>query len=86
MWRYPAPVRDGRKQALLLHRERGDAQAGAIGCRPDARVLRAPPGNRLEALKGDRDGQYSITVNDQYRLCFRWTEAGPEDVEIVDYH
>ncbi|MEW6488725.1 MAG: type II toxin-antitoxin system RelE/ParE family toxin [Thermodesulfobacteriota bacterium] len=48
--------------------------------------LRAPPGNRLEALKGDRDGQYSIRVNDQYRLCFRWTEAGPEDVEIVDYH
>ena len=48
--------------------------------------LRAPPGNRLEALKGDRAGQYSIRVNDQFRLCFRWTETGPEDVEIVDYH
>lgn len=48
--------------------------------------LRAPPGNRLEALKGKRAGQYSIRVNDQFRLCFRWTEAGPEDVEIVDYH
>ena len=48
--------------------------------------LRSPPGNRLEALKGDRTGQYSIRVNDQFRLCFRWTEAGPEDVEIVDYH
>ena len=48
--------------------------------------LRAPPGNRLEALKGDRAGQHSIRVNDQFRLCFRWTEAGPEDVEIVDYH
>lgn len=48
--------------------------------------LRAPPGNRLEALKGDRRGQHSIRINDQYRVCFRWTEAGPADVEIVDYH
>ena len=48
--------------------------------------LRAPPGNRLEALKGDRAGRYSIRVNDRFRVCFRWTEAGPEDVEIVDYH
>jgi proteic killer suppression protein len=48
--------------------------------------LRVPPGNRLEALKGDRVGQHSIRVNDQYRLCFRWTTAGAEDVEIVDYH
>lgn len=48
--------------------------------------LRIPPGNRLEALEGDRAGQYSIRVNDQYRVCFVWTEAGPHDVEIVDYH
>lgn len=48
--------------------------------------LRAPPGNRLEALKGDRKGQFSIRVNDQYRLCFRWTPEGPIDVELVDYH
>ena len=48
--------------------------------------LRVPPGNRLETLKGDRAGQYSIRVNDQFRICFRWTQAGPEDVEIVDYH
>ena len=48
--------------------------------------LRVPPGNRLEALKGDRKGQMSIRINDQWRLCFRWTEAGPADVEIVDYH
>ncbi|MGH8133645.1 MAG: type II toxin-antitoxin system RelE/ParE family toxin [Steroidobacteraceae bacterium] len=48
--------------------------------------LRSPPGNRLEALKGDREGQFSIRVNDQWRICFRWTSAGPEDVEIVDYH
>lgn len=48
--------------------------------------LRIPPGNRLEALKGNRAGQYSIRINDQFRICFRWTVAGAEDVEIVDYH
>ena len=48
--------------------------------------LRIPPGNRLEALRRDRAGQHSIRVNDQFRVCFRWTDAGPEDVEIVDYH
>lgn len=48
--------------------------------------LRSPPGNRLEALQGNRSGQYSIRINDQFRVCFRWTESGPGDVEIVDYH
>jgi len=48
--------------------------------------LRVPPGNRLEPLRGDRAGQHSIRINDQYRVCFRWTAAGAEDVEIVDYH
>ncbi len=48
--------------------------------------LKAPPGNRLEPLKGDRKGQHSIRINDQYRLCFRWTDDGAEDVEICDYH
>lgn len=48
--------------------------------------LRAPPRNRLEKLRGDRRGQHSIRINEQYRVCFRWTERGPEDVEIVDYH
>lgn len=48
--------------------------------------LRVPPGNRLEKLRGDRANTYSIRVNDQWRICFRWTSAGPEDVEIVDYH
>lgn len=48
--------------------------------------LRAPPANRLEALKGDRKGQHSIRINDQWRICFRWTAAGPADVDIVDYH
>jgi proteic killer suppression protein len=47
--------------------------------------LRSPPGNRLEGLQGSCAGQYSIRVNDQFRLCFRWTAAGAEDVEIVDY-
>lgn len=46
----------------------------------------APPGNRLEALSGNRLGQFSIRINDQWRICFRWTERGSEDVEIVDYH
>ena len=48
--------------------------------------LRVPPGNRLEALKGDRAGQHSVRVNDKFRICFRWTREGPEGVEIVDYH
>jgi proteic killer suppression protein len=48
--------------------------------------MRAPPGNRLEALSGNRAGQWSVRINDQYRLCFRWGDDGPHDVEIVDYH
>ena len=48
--------------------------------------LKVPPGNRLEALKGNRKGQMSIRIRDQWRVCFRWTESGPVDVEIVDYH
>jgi toxin HigB-1 len=48
--------------------------------------LRIPPGNRLEALRGDRAGQHSIRINERYRICFRWTTAGPAGVEIVDYH
>ncbi len=48
--------------------------------------IRVPPGNRLEALAGDRQEQYSIRINDQYRICFLWTDTGPDSVEIVDYH
>lgn len=48
--------------------------------------LRVPPKNRLEALKGDRKGEHSLRINDQYRICFVWTERGPAEVEIVDYH
>lgn len=49
-------------------------------------TLRVPPGNRLEALKGSRRGQWSIRINDQWRICFTWSEKGAENVEIVDYH
>jgi proteic killer suppression protein len=55
-------------------------QAGELG------DLRVPPGNRLEALRGDRQGHHGIRINNQYRICFRWTGSGPEEVEIVDYH
>ena len=48
--------------------------------------MRSPPGNRLEALRGDRAGQWSVRINDQWRLCFVWTDSGPDQVEIVDYH
>lgn len=58
----------------------------ALDAAEDLGDLRIPPGNRLEALRGDRLGQYSIRINDQYRVCFVWTDAGPTDVEIVDYH
>ncbi|PPJ45081.1 Killer protein [Rhizobium sp. KAs_5_22] len=52
----------------------------------DLNDLRSPPGNRLEKLSGDRQGQHSIRINSQWRICFVWTEAGPQDVEITDYH
>ncbi|MGV1872813.1 type II toxin-antitoxin system RelE/ParE family toxin [Agrobacterium rosae] len=52
----------------------------------DLEDLRSPPGNRLEALKGNRVGQHSIRINDQWRICFIWKDGGAEDVEIVDYH
>ena len=57
-----------------------------LGIAGNLEDLRIPPGNRLEALKGGRAGQYSIRINQQWRVCFRWTEGGAEDVEIVDYH
>ena len=59
---------------------------GYLDAATDLNDLRAPPGNRLEALIKDRAGQHSIRVNDQFRVCFIWTEEGPKDVEITDYH
>lgn len=52
----------------------------------ELRDLRSPPGNRLEQLRGDRAGQHSVRINDQWRICFVWTDSGPTQVEIVDYH
>ncbi|MBD1586345.1 type II toxin-antitoxin system RelE/ParE family toxin [Pseudomonas typographi] len=60
-----------------------------LGMLDSAKVLqdlKSPPGNRLEALQGDRTGQHSIRINDQWRVCFIWTDNGPENVEIADYH
>lgn len=67
-------------QAVALRKLRLLNQAKVLG------DLRAPPGNRLEALRGERAGQHSVRINDQWRICFVWSEGGPADVEIVDYH
>lgn len=73
--RLPADI-----QAVALRKLRMLNQARALS------DLRVPPGNRLEALKGNRAGQQSVRINDQWRICFRWEDGGPSDVEIVDYH
>ncbi|MCK8476927.1 type II toxin-antitoxin system RelE/ParE family toxin [Microbacterium sp. SSW1-7] len=81
MWRRErVPSVDPRILSVALRKLRQVGSAESID------DLRLPPGNRLEALKGDRAGQYSIRVNDQWRICFVWTDAGPEEVEIVEYH
>lgn len=81
LWRRErVPSLDPRIQRVALRKLR---QVGAAASLDD---LRVPPGNRLEALKGDRSGQHGIRINDQWRICFVWTAAGPEEVEIVDYH
>ena len=74
-----------RRFPVVLHRGmlRKLVQLDAITALDE---LRVPPGNRLEKLKGDRAGQYSIRVNDQWRVCFRWRDGAPQDVAIVDYH
>jgi len=59
---------------------------GQLDAATQLRDMAAPPGNRLEALQGNRKGQHSIRINDQWRVCFVWTDDGPKDVEIVDYH
>jgi toxin HigB-1 len=72
--RFRAIERQARRKLLYLHRARV------------VQDLSAPPGNRLEALKGDRRGQLSIRINDQWRICFTWRDGDAHDVEIVDYH
>ena len=70
----PAIQRSARRKLLALH------------AATELRQMAVPPGNRLETLKGNRKGQYSIRINDQWRICFRWQSANAHDVEIVDYH
>lgn len=72
--RFRAIERQARRKLVYLH------GAGSLN------DLRSPPGNRLEALKGDRQGQHSIRINDQWRICFVWRDGGAEAVEIVDCH
>ena len=72
--RFRSIERIARRKLLVLHR------ATSLG------DLRVPPGNRLEALKGDRRGRHSIRINDQWRICFEWAQGDAYDVEIVDYH
>ncbi len=67
-------------------RERGSRKLILLNAVEDLRELRAPPGNRLEKLKGDRAGQHSIRINDQWRICFIWREGNAYEVEITDYH
>ncbi len=71
---FRAIERPARRKLLYLHRAQ------------NLRDLMVPPGNRLEALKGDRKGEHSIRINDQWRICFRWLNGHAHDVEIVDYH
>ena len=71
---YRAIERVARRKLLYLHQAQRLAE------------LKVPPGNRLEVLKGDRKGQHSIRINDQWRICFRWKDGDVLDVEIVDYH
>ncbi|WNC11191.1 type II toxin-antitoxin system RelE/ParE family toxin [Pseudomonas coleopterorum] len=63
-----------------------ERKLAALDAANELRDLRSPPGNRLHSLEGDRRGQHSISINMQWRICFTWTEIGPENVEIVDYH
>jgi proteic killer suppression protein len=70
----PAIQRSARRKLLALH------------AATELRQMAVPPGNRLEALKGERKGRHSIRINDQWRICFRWENANAHEVEIVDYH
>jgi proteic killer suppression protein len=88
-------IADGDTESLARGRRVGRFQAFEAVARRKLRQLeiaghlddlRVPPGNRLEPLKGDRQGQHSMRINDRYRVCFVWTEGGPAEVEIVDYH
>lgn len=72
---FPADLVHRAQQLIIL-----------LNAAADIKDLRSPPGNRLEALSGNRDGQYSIRINQQWRICFVWSDGGADEVEIVDYH
>ena len=84
---YAAALWDG-ESSRRLHpiKKQALCRLDALNAAVTLADLRAVPGYRLEALRGDRKGQYSIRINDQFRVCFVWTKDGPRDVEIVDYH
>lgn len=75
-----------RKIVPVALRQKAIDKLTLLDAAASLRQLQVPPGNRLEALRGNRAGQHAIRINDQYRICFRWTESGAVDVEIVDYH
>lgn len=73
--KYPNEIQKKARQKLIM-----------LASATEVEDLRVPPGNRLHKLAGDREGQYSISINDQWRICFLWNESNVKDVEIVDYH
>lgn len=78
---------EGKRVSRFVQIERvATRKLQQLECANSLEFLRSPPGNRLEALHGNRQGQHSIRINDQYRLCFIWSDTGVRDVEIVDYH
>lgn len=76
----------GKSKRFALIRSVAERKLAQLEAAVTLDFLRSPPGNRLEALKGNRLGQHSIRINDQWRVCFVWTDQGPQSVEIVDYH
>ena len=86
MLRYASPIQPETGKAIVNIEAVARRKLVQLNAAATLDFLRAPPGNRLEALRGDRAGQHSIRINDQFRVCFVWTERGPKDVEIVDYH
>ena len=76
----------GRSRRFSSFRKVALRKLDMLNAASELKDLRSPPGNRLEALRGDRKGRHSIRINDQWRICFVWSDHGAEDVEIVDYH
>ena len=76
----------GRSARFANIKKVAERKLAQLDAAPSLNFMKAPPGNHLEALKGDRKGQHSVRINDQWRICFVWTETGPSEVEIVDYH